>query len=235
MNFNSVQFLVFLPVVLILHWLLPHKYRWMLLLAASYYFYMSWNASLVFLIAGTTLVSYLAGLAVERAQKRSTKRFFLVLTLVVCLGILVFFKYADFLIGSVISVMNLFAMDVGAVSLNLILPIGISFYTFQTLSYVIDVYRGTVKAERHLGYYALFVSYFPQLVAGPIERPGDLIPQLRAEHRLNREDVCCGLRIMAVGFFYKCVVADETAVPAAALPAAGGLHGPADAGGSGNP
>ena len=211
MNFNSVQFLVFLPVVLILHWLLPHKYRWMLLLAASYYFYMSWNASLVFLIAGTTLVSYLSGLAVERAQKKSTKRIFLVLTLVVCLGILVFFKYADFLIGSVISVMNLFAMDVGAVSLNLILPIGISFYTFQTLSYVIDVYRGRVKAERHLGYYALFVSYFPQLVAGPIERPGDLIPQLRAEHRLNREDVCCGLRIMAVGFFYKCVVADYMA------------------------
>ena len=208
MNFNSLQFLIFLPVVLILHWLLPHKYRWMLLLGASYYFYMSWNAELVFLIAGTTLVSYLAGQAVERAQTKAAKRMCLAATLVICLGVLVFFKYFNFLADSVIGVLNLFAMDLDAFSLDLILPIGISFYTFQTLSYVIDVYRGTVKAEKHLGYYALFVSFFPQLVAGPIERPGDLIPQLRAEHRLNREDTFCGLRIMAVGFFYKCVVAD---------------------------
>ena len=212
MNFNSLQFLIFLPVVLILHWLLPHKYRWMLLLAASYYFYMSWNAALVFLIAGTTLVSYLAGIAVERAKTQRVKRLCLVGTLAVCLGVLVFFKYFNFLVDSAISFLNLFAMDIDTFSLNLILPIGISFYTFQTLSYVIDVYRGTVRAERHLGYYALFVSFFPQLVAGPIERPGDLIPQLRAEHRLNREDTFCGLRIMAVGFFYKCVVADFMAV-----------------------
>ena len=211
MNFNSLQFLIFLPVVLGLYWLTPQKVRWVLLLAASYYFYMSWNAWLVFLIAGTTLVSYLAGIAIERTEKRSVRRLFLVLTLVVCIGILIFFKYFNFLLGSVISFLNLFALDIKSFSLDLILPIGISFYTFQTLSYVIDVYRGTVKAEKHLGYYALFVSFFPQLVAGPIERPGDLIPQLKAKHRLNREDTFCGLRIMAVGFFYKCVVADFVA------------------------
>ena len=212
MNFNSLQFLIFLPVVLGLYWLIPQKFRWMLLLVASYYFYMSWNAGLVFLIAGTTLVSYLAGIAIEKSEKKTTRRAFLVLTLVVCIGILIFFKYFNFLLDSVISFLNLFTLNIESFSLDLILPIGISFYTFQTLSYVIDVYRGTVKAEKHLGYYALFVSFFPQLVAGPIERPGDLIPQLKAEHKLNREDTFCGLRIMAVGFFYKCVVADYVAV-----------------------
>ncbi len=211
MNFNSLQFLIFLPLVLGLYWLIPQKFRWMLLLAASYYFYMSWNAGLVFLIAGTTLVSYLAGIAIEKSEKQTTRRLFLVLTLVVCIGILIFFKYFNFLLDSVVSFLNLFTLNIKSFSLDLILPIGISFYTFQTLSYVIDVYRGKVKAEKHLGYYALFVSFFPQLVAGPIERPGDLIPQLKAEHKLNREDIFCGLRIMAVGFFYKCVVADYAA------------------------
>ena len=208
MNFNSLQFLIFLPVVIFLYWLVPHKFRWALLLAASYYFYMSWNARLVFLIAGTTLVSYFAGIAIEKSEKKAVKRLFLILTVVVCIGVLGFFKYFNFLVGSAVGFLNLFSADIKSFSLDLILPIGISFYTFQTLSYVIDVYRGKFKAERHLGYYALFVSFFPQLVAGPIERPKDLIPQLRAEHRLCKEDLFCGLRIMAVGFFYKCVVAD---------------------------
>ena len=208
MNFNSLQFLIFLPVVIVLYWVIPHKYRWALLLVASYYFYMSWNAGLVFLIVGTTLVSYLAGIAIEKAGEKRIKRLILILTVAICLGALVFFKYFNFLADSVAGFLNLFSLNLKSVSLNLILPVGISFYTFQTLSYVIDVYRGKFQAERHLGYYALFVSFFPQLVAGPIERPKDLIPQLRAEHRWNREDFFCGLRILAVGFFYKCVVAD---------------------------
>lgn len=212
MNFNSLSFLIFLPAVVILYWLIPHKFRWALLLAASYYFYMSWNARLVFLIAGTTLVSYLAGIAIEKTESRRTKRFFLILTIAVCLGVLAFFKYFNFFVGSAVRVLNWFNPEIKPFSLDLILPIGISFYTFQTLSYVIDVYRGKFRAERHLGYYALFVSFFPQLVAGPIERPKDLIPQLRAVHRFCLEDLFCGLRIMAVGFFYKCVVADFAAI-----------------------
>lgn len=208
MNFNSLIFLVFLAIVLILYWILPHKFRWILLLIASYYFYMSWNATLVFLIAGTTLVSYLAGIFMERSKTIAQKRLWLVLTLVVCIGALVFFKYFNFLFSSVVDLLNLFSLNIESVSFNILLPVGISFYTFQTLSYVIDVYRGDMKAEKHLGYYALFVSYFPQLVAGPIERSGDLLPQLRAEHKFNTDEFFEGLRIMLFGFFQKCVIAD---------------------------
>lgn len=208
MTFNSLQFLIFLPVTVILYFILPHKVRWILLLAASYYAYMSWNAWLIFPIMGTTLVSYLSALAVHKTQSKKVKKLLLALTLILCLGTLVFFKYFQFLLDSVIDFLNLFAMDLDGVSLNIILPVGISFYTFQTLSYVIDVYRGKFAPEKHLGYYALYVSYFPQLVAGPIERPENLIPQLREKHKLNRDDLETGLRIMAVGFFRKCVIAD---------------------------
>lgn len=208
MNFNSLHFFIFLAVVLLLYWILPHKVRWVLLLAASYYFYMSWNPWLVFLILGTTVASYGAAIAVSRTQKRGLKRLWLVLTLIVCLGILIFFKYFDFLVQSVVDFLNLFSMHLEGFALNLLLPVGISFYTFQTLSYVIDVYRGKIEPERHFGYYALFVSFFPQLVAGPIERADSLIPQFKEKHTFNRDDMLAGLRIMLVGFFRKCVIAD---------------------------
>lgn len=212
MNFNSLQFLIFLAAVLLLYWLLPSKCRWALLLVASYYFYMSWNPWLVFLMLGTTLVSYGTALAIQKTEKKAWKRLWMAIALIVCLGALFFFKYFNFLIKSVIDFLNLFALRLDPFALNLILPIGISFYTFQTLSYVIDVYKGKFTAERHLGYYALFVCYFPQLVAGPIERPGDLIPQLKAEHKFDREDFATGFRILLVGFFYKCVVADISGI-----------------------
>ena len=208
MNFNSLQFLIFLLIVLVLYWIIPHKFRWVLLLIASYYFYMSWNVWLIFLIIGTTLVSYGAAIAISRTEKKGWKKFWLILTLIVCLGALIFFKYIDFLIGSVIDFLNLFTLNLDSFAFNLLLPVGISFYTFQTLSYVIDVYRGKFKAELHLGYYALFVCYFPQLVAGPIERPGDLLPQLREKHTLNYDDMSAGFRIFLYGFFLKCVIAD---------------------------
>ena len=208
MNFNSLAFLIFLPVVLILYWILPHKFRWAMLLIASYIFYMSYNPWLIFLILSTTLVSYLSGIFIEKTEKKGFKRFWLILTIVVSIGALIFFKYFNFLIQSAIDFINLFPIHLERPAFDIILPIGISFYTFQTLSYVIDVYKGKFKAERHIGYYALFVCYFPQLVAGPIERPGDLIPQLKAEHKFNSEDFFAGLRILLVGFFYKCAVAD---------------------------
>lgn len=191
-----------------MHWLLPHKARWVLLLVASYYFYMSWNPWLVFLILGTTAVSYGAAILVARTKSKRLKKLWLVLTLVVCLGVLFVFKYLDFLIGSVIDFLNLFSLHLEGFALNLLLPVGISFYTFQTLSYVIDVYRGEIEPEYHFGYYALFVSFFPQLVAGPIERADSLIPQLKAERTLNTEDMQEGFRIALLGFFRKCVVAD---------------------------
>ena len=208
MTFNSLHFLIFLPVVIILYFIVPHKFRWLVLLIASYYAYMSWNPWLVFLILATTVVSYTAGILMPKTNNLKVKKLLLVITIIVCLGILIFFKYFNFLLGSVISFLNLFSMNIHSVALDIILPIGISFYTFQTLSYVIDVYRGKFAPEKHFGYFALYVSFFPQLVAGPIERPENLLPQLKAEHKLNKEDLLAGLQLLLVGFFRKVVVAD---------------------------
>lgn len=212
MNFNSAEFLIFYPIVLLLHFLLPMKVRWIALLAVSYYFYMTWNPSLIFLILFTTAVSWVCSLVIEKSQKKATQRLCLVVTLVICLGVLFFFKYYNFLASSVSALMTLFGAPSTDFTLNLILPVGISFYTFQTLSYAIDVYRGRIRTERHFGYYALFVSFFPQLVAGPIERPENLLPQLRTKQYWNNDDAAAGLKRMLVGFFKKVVVADLLAV-----------------------
>lgn len=208
MNFNSWQFLVFLPLVVLLYYLLPHKARWAMLLIASYVFYMSWNVWLIGLILITTVTAYGFAIGIEKTERRGLKRLFLILTLVISLGLLVFFKYIDFLIESVLGVIRLFGGTPDEFALNVILPVGLSFYTFQTLSYVIDVYRGDFKAEKHFGYFALYVSYFPQLVAGPIERPQTLLPQLREEHKLDGENLFAGAKWLLSGFFRKCVVAD---------------------------
>lgn len=216
MVFNSFAFLIFFPLVLFLYFVLPHKLRWIMLLAASYYFYISWNTDLIFLILFTTLVSYISSILIENHRIKHPEKkhdffskFWLVFALAVSLGVLFFFKYFNFLSESVTALINLFTMKPSdPLILELILPVGISFYTFQTLSYVIDVYRGSVKAERHFGYYALYVSFFAQLVAGPIERPENLIPQIHAYNKPKWENTVSGLRKMLVGFFKKVVVAD---------------------------
>ena len=208
MSFNSLEFLIFLPLCVAMYWLLPHKFRWVLLLVASYLFYMSWNVWLAVLISVTTLVAYVSAIGIERARGQSGKRAWLALALVVCLGLLIFFKYINFLLENIFGVLRLFGSSAPTPVLDVILPVGISFYTFQTLSYVVDVYRGDFAAEKHLGYFALYVSYFPQLVAGPIERPQDLLPQLRAEQRFDTDDLACGLKYLLGGFVRKCVIAD---------------------------
>ena len=200
MNFHSLEFLIFLPVVFVLHWVLPHRFRWALLLGASSLFYSWWNFWTGFLLVGATLVSWLCGRGIARSQSPYTRRALLVLALITCLGCLAVFKYAGF-----------FASLAGLeLSLQIILPVGISFYTFQTLSYVIDVYRGQGE-ESHFGYYALFVSFFPQLVAGPIERPGRLLPQLKAERTFSMENLSAGGWLLLEGYFKKVVIADGLA------------------------
>lgn len=200
MNFHSLEFLIFLPVVFVLHWVLPHRFRWALLLVASSLFYFWWNFWTGFLLVGATLVSWLCGRGIARSQSPYTRRALLVLALITCLGCLAVFKYAGF-----------FASLAGLeLSLQIILPVGISFYTFQTLSYVIDVYRGQGE-ESHFGYYALFVSFFPQLVAGPIERPGRLLPQLKAERTFSMENLSAGGWLLLEGYFKKVVIADGLA------------------------
>ena len=206
MNFNSLQYLIYLPIVVLVYFLLPHKVRWIWLLIASYFFYMVWSWIFGILILVTTVISYICSLLIEKYPKH--KKIFLIITLIVSLGILFIFKYLQFTIDNVVFAVNLFGGKLSNIELNLILPVGISFYTFQTLSYVIDVYRGNYKAEHHFGYYALFVSFFPQLVAGPIEKTEDLLPQLKAEHHFNKEDLLAGIRFILLGFFRKICIGD---------------------------
>ena len=208
MTFNSVAFLIFYPIVALLYFALPKKAKWPMLLIASYYFYMFYEAELVFLILITTLISWISSRIIEKTEKKRVKNLFLVLTLTVSLGILFVYKYLGFLFDSFLGIAELLGFERPDIVINLVLPVGISFYTFQTLSYVIDVYRGRIKSESNFFFYALFVSFFPQLVAGPIERPENLIPQLREAHRFDRDNFNRGMRVMLLGFFKKICVAD---------------------------
>ena len=197
-----------MPVVFVLHWLLPHKYRWALLLISSCYFYMSWNPNYIVLILSATVVSYLAGILLEKTEQPGLRKAILVSAVGICLSLLFFFKYFNFFSDSVVRLLGLFSIRLHPVTLKVLLPVGISFYTFQTLSYVIDVYRGKVKPEHHFGIYATFVSFFPQLVAGPIERTENLLPQISREKTFRYDQAAYGLKLMAWGFFKKLAIAD---------------------------
>ena len=212
MNFNSMAYAIFLPVVFIAYWMLPHKYRWILLLLSSYYFYMSWNPKYVVLILLTTVVSYVAALLLEKQVNTKTRKRILITTLLVCLGVLFVFKYFNFATASVFAFLGRFSIHLRPATLNLLLPVGISFYTFQTLSYVIDVYKGKVKPEKHFGIFATFISFFPQLVAGPIERTNNLLPQITSKKEFNFDMAMHGARQILWGFFKKIAVADVVAI-----------------------
>jgi len=207
MLFNSFAFAVFLLIVFAFYWLLPHKYRWWLMLLASYYFYMSWNFKYVVLILFTTIISYVAARLLDSQNDKRKKKVILVTVALLCLGVLFFFKYFNFVSDSLVGMLGVFAIQLDPITLNILLPVGISFYTFQTLGYVIDVYKGG-PAEKHFGYYATFISFFPQLVAGPIERTRNLLPQIKQKHTFNYEQATYGLKLMAWGFFKKIVIAD---------------------------
>ena len=212
MAFNSWQFLVFFVVVFAVYFLLPKKVRHYFLLAASYFFYGFWNWRLIFLMLATTLVSYLSGFFIEKYREKKALRItLLVLTLLVSLGALFFFKYFNFVANSVVSLVNAFGGKATFNPLDIILPVGISFYTFQTLSYVIDVFEGKTPAEKNPVYYALYVSFFPQLVAGPIERPENLIPQFKEKQGIQRDNLVAGMKFMLQGFAKKILVADVIA------------------------
>lgn len=208
MTFNSLAFVLFYPCVLLLYFLLPRRARLPLLLGASYFFYMYYQPSLIVLILATTVISWLAAWGISRSRSLAMRRLLLSLTLTVCLGTLFFYKYFDFLMGSITGLIRFFGGTASPIVLSLVLPVGISFYTFQTLSYVIDVYRGSIPHEKNFFYYALFVSFFPQLVAGPIERPENLLPQLKEKHTFTRENAVKGAKHMLVGYFKKICVAD---------------------------
>lgn len=211
MFFNSLHFIIFLPTVIFIYYLLPQKYRWFLLLVASYYFYMCWRAEYIFLIILSTLVDYRAGIGIEEATEPAVRKRYLYLSLVINLGLLFSFKYFNFFGNAFNDLFSLINLKFAVPEFKVLLPIGISFYTFQTLSYTIDVYRKKKKAERHLGIFAVYVSFFPQLVAGPIERSTHLMPQFKEEHNLKYANFSCGIKLMLWGFFKKLVIADRAA------------------------
>lgn len=210
MLFNSLHFLFFFPAVVILHRLLPHAYRNLLLLAASYYFYMSWNPWFGLLLLGTTVIDWYAALRIEAAATQRQRKSWLLLSLLSNLGCLAGFKYSAFLWNSGVAVSNLFGAHHSYVE-ALIIPVGLSFYTFQSLSYTIDVYRRRYPAERSAATFALYVSFFPQLVAGPVERFDHLMPQLKFPKMPSHEMLVAGVRLMVWGYFKKVAIADRLA------------------------
>ena len=209
MVFNSIEFLIFLPIVVALFYVLPQKARWLMLLAASCVFYMWFVPKYILILLVTIVVDFAAGLLMERyADQPRKKKAFFIFSIVSTLTVLVIFKYLGFITENLDSLCASLGMETHLVT-HIILPIGLSFHTFQSMSYVIEVYRGNQKAERHFGYYALYVMFFPQLVTGPIERPANLLRQLHEEKRFDYENISRGMRLILFGFFIKMVVADH--------------------------
>ncbi|PTX21370.1 D-alanyl-lipoteichoic acid acyltransferase DltB (MBOAT superfamily) [Pontibacter mucosus] len=212
MLFNSTEFFIFFPVVVTLYFLTPFNRRWLILLLASYYFYMAWKPAYALILVFSTLVDYFCGQMMGRHEEKAQRKPWLWLSLISNLSILGLFKYYNFFNDSARDIAHALNMAYAMPAFELLLPMGISFYTFQTMSYSIDVYNGRIKPERHLGIFALFVTFFPQLVAGPIERAGNLLGQLRQYHEFSYPRVVAGLRRMAWGFFKKIVIADNLAL-----------------------
>ena len=208
MLFNSVSFGIFIIVVFIMYYLVPHKYRWVFLLIASYVFYMNLHIGYGVLLLATTALTYTMALSLEKADTTKAKKCCLLYGILPLILILLFYKTAS----PVIDRLNLLAdagrLTMQPITVRILLPAGISFYFFQSMGYLIDVYRGKIKAERHFGYYALFVSFFPQLLAGPIGRADSLLPQYKKERPFVYENVTYGLKLMAWGYFKKLVIAD---------------------------
>ncbi len=209
MLFNSLPFLFFYLIITPLYFLLEDSKRWILLLIASCYFYITFVPAYILIIGFTIVIDYYAALGIEKAQNKKSRKRLLIYSLIANIGVLAIFKYYNFFAFNVNQAFN----GNGPLSyLKILLPIGLSFHTFQAMSYTIEVYRGNQKAEKHFGIYALYVMFYPQLVAGPIERPQNIIHQFYEKHRFNAEDFKAGLMQMATGLFKKVVIADRLAI-----------------------
>lgn len=220
MLFNSLHFLLFFPIVVGIYFIIPGKIRWGWLLAASYYYYMSWNAKYALLLGASTVITWLSGLLINRCNEKENnekrreilKKLLVAVSFLTNLAILFVFKYFHFGLNALNKLLSLLHITTIRSSFSVLLPVGISFYILQALSYTMDVYRGKVRVERNLLKYALFVSFFPQLVAGPIERSQDLLPQILVPHSFDFDRVKRGLWLMLWGYFQKLVIADRLAI-----------------------
>lgn len=211
MLFNSLDFLLFFPVVCLVYYLIPSlKWRNLFLLLASYYFYMNWEPVYALLLLASTVITFLASLGIDRYETK--KKWILALSIIANLSILFFFKYFNWAADNVASLMDLAGISIHIPEFKVLLPVGISFYIFQALGYSIDVYYKSVKVEKNFFTYALFVSFFPQLVAGPIERSTNLLQQFHVKHKFSSEQAIKGVTLMLWGYFLKLVIADNLAV-----------------------
>lgn len=211
MLFNSIHFLAFFILVTGMYFMVPHKFRWFLLLFASCYFYMAFVPIYIMILWVTIVIDYFAGILLEKIRGKK-KLIFLIMSLVANIGVLALFKYYNFLNDNLSEVLHIFKRENPLPYLGILLPIGLSFHTFQAMSYTIEVYRGKQKAERHFGIYALYVMFYPQLVAGPIERPQNLIHQFHEKHFFDWERFKSGMMQIAFGLFKKVVIADRLAM-----------------------
>lgn len=213
MLFNSIEFIVFFPVVVVLYFAIPRKVRYIWLLAASYFFYMCWNAKYAVLLFYSTAVTYGSGLLIDKCDREERpekwKKLFVALSFTLNLLLLFLFKYFDFAVENINFILEKCGLAIRAPQFDLLLPVGISFYIFQALSYTMDVYRKEIYVERNFLKYALFVSFFPQLVAGPIERSKNLLKQISRDNVFSYENLRRGLLIMLWGYFQKIVIADR--------------------------
>lgn len=212
MLFNSFEFAIFFPVVTVLFFLLPHRFRWFLLLAASCFFYMYFKPIYILILGFTIVVDYYAGILIAREQNKKKKKRLLLISIIANVGVLVVFKYYNFIAINLNETFSLFYESGHIPLLNILLPIGLSFHTFQAMSYTIEVYRGNQQPEKHFGIYALYVMFYPQLVAGPIERPQNILHQFHEVQKFSYENMRSGLILIAWGLFKKVVIADRLAL-----------------------
>lgn len=212
MLFNSLTFIYFFLIVYAIYLVLEHKWQNHLLLAASYFFYGTWDPRFLLLLFLSTLIDYFCARSISTSTSQRHKKALLILSLTTNLGILGFFKYFNFFADSLTDFLNLFGMNPGIITLEIILPVGISFYTFQTMSYSIDVYLGKLKPCRSFASFALYVSFFPQLIAGPIERAGSLIPQIENERSISAIQIREGIHLFIWGLYKKIFIADNLAI-----------------------
>lgn len=211
MLFNSFQFLLFFPIVVLIHFWLPGKYRWGFLLLSSCIFYMFFIPYYILILLFTIAVDYFAAIYIEKSTGKK-KNVLLIISILSTCSVLAFFKYFHFLFANIVYISHFLHFSFSEPLLKIILPIGLSFHTFQSLSYVIEVYKGKQKAEKHFGIYSLYVMFFPQLVAGPIERPQNLLWQFRSVNSFDYSKAVNGLKLIAWGLFKKVVVADRLSV-----------------------
>jgi len=212
MSFNSIQFLIYLPLVLIGYFSISYRFRWAFLLAASYLFYMWWEPAYLLLILFSTAVDYAVGCGLDRTSHPKRRKILLLMSVVSNLGLLFFFKYFNFFAQSFNLIFSGIHLNLSLPQSHFLLPVGISFYTFQTLSYSIDIYRKEIKHEKHYGVYSLYVAFFPQLVAGPIERAKHLLGQLKNRNDFDYHRTTHGLKLVLWGLFKKVVIADRLAI-----------------------